>query len=165
MPEAFKSFFVNSFQAALYNPKPITVPRPFKSTSSRSKHPLDVVSWIISINNEKLMPATIVFHIFFQPVTTGNKTPTGMKRIIFPRKFMPILPLRISFSNEISAWNGRNVIGVPISCSRLSIVIQRINAAETPSNIAEISFLLLISVYRWSSHRINSFSLRIYPNM
>lgn len=93
MSEAFKSFFVISFLAASYNPKPITVPRQFKSTSSKSKHPLDVMSWIISINSEKLMPATIVFHIFFQSVTTGTNTPIGTKRMIFPRKFAPIFPL------------------------------------------------------------------------
>ena len=62
---AFKSFFVNSLFAAWKIPKPITVPRQFKITSSTSKHPLNVMSWIISINNEKLKPATTVFHIFF----------------------------------------------------------------------------------------------------
>ena len=65
LPAAFKSFLVNSLFAAWKIPKPIAVPIPFKSTSSKSKHPLDVMSWIISINNEKLIPATTVFHIFF----------------------------------------------------------------------------------------------------
>lgn len=81
-------------------------PRPFKITSSGSKHPRAVMNWITSIKSENPIPVAIVFHNCFQSLTIGNRKPTGMKRTMFPRKFVPILPFWISLKKEISAWNG-----------------------------------------------------------
>ena len=135
----------------------MTQPRLFNITSSKSKHPCEVISWMVSMSRENPMPVTTVFLILFQSVTHGSRKPKGMNRIIFPRKFAPILPLWISFMKEINAWSGRYVIGVPIKASRLNIVIHRIRATVTPSSAVDISFLLLIADYiGFNCHLCNS---------
>ena len=95
------------------NKHPSIHPRLLWIISSNSNNPLQSQSWLISIANDTVIPASNPIHHFsFLPVTPGNKIPAGKSSRIFNRfscnkppsaalPNLPHLPIpRISFHDQ-----------------------------------------------------------------